>query len=393
VIMKKLFICFMLLSAIIIPLACGNQNNAPSGPIGGGPTSTPTRTSTPGGVATSTSTPTPGGPTNTPTNTETVTPTFAVAAPAFVGNFGTSSSPNGMYYDAGSKNLFVAENDGTNPEVEVFTNTAGNLALNDFTNFLVVNTGSGPSTAFLVGPQGFADTTILQNQNGCPLNPSGNFYGILDVNPSGGATFYTGLYGNFNGAGATVNSWGYQAEVKPECLTADTEGNFYIADTGNGYVEQWDPCSGPSQFGLHRWNNYYNAGLGASVTFVKPYSLACDAAGNIFVGDAGVPNSQIIEFTSGGTTVVANGIFNGVAGCVVQGLAVDASDNIYISDSFNHQIEEFARVAGVWSLLRAWGLPIGSSEYNSFSPSCISLTGANIIVGDKTNEQLVVFGP
>jgi hypothetical protein len=389
--MKKLFVCLVLLSAIIIPLACGNQNNSPSGPIGGGPTNTPTKTPTPGGA---TITPTPGGPTNTPTNTPTITPTFAVAAPPFVFNIRTSSSPNGMYYDATATNLYVAENDGTNPQVEVFTNTGGVLALNNFTNFLIVNTGSGPSTAFLHGPQGFADTNIATGQYGCPAVAHGNYYDILDINPvGGGVTMYTGLYTNFNGASATVSSWGTQLLNNPQCLTADTVGNFYIADTGNGYVEQWDPCSNPSQFPLDRWNTYYNAGLGASQSFVKPVALACDAAGNLFVGDAGVANSQIIEFTTGGTTVVNNGIFNGIAGCVVQGLATDASDNVYVSDSFNHLIEEFSRVAGVWSLQRSWGLPISVHQPNSFSPTCISLTGANIIVGDKGNSELDVFGP
>jgi hypothetical protein len=389
--MKKLFVCLVLLSAIIIPLACGNQNNSPSGPIGGGPTSTPTKTPTPGGA---TITPTPGGPTNTPTNTPTITPTFAVSAPPFDGNYGTASSPNGMYYDSGSKNLFVAENDGTDPEIEIFTNTAGVLSLNFFTNFLIVNTGSGPSTAFLHGPQGFADTTITTPLNGCQI--TGNFYAVLDVDAAtSGVTFYTGILGGggISSASATVSSWGVQGFNNPKCLTADTLGNFYVADTGNGYVENWDACSGPSQQTLHRWNNYYNASLGASAAFVKPVALACDAAGNVFVGDAGVPNSQIIEFTTGGTTVVNNGIFNGIAGCVVQGLAVDASDNVYVSDSFNHQLEEFARVAGVWSLLRSWKQAVGTSEYYSFNPTCISLTGTNIIVGDYTNEQLVVFGP
>lgn len=391
--MKKLVFCLILLSTIIIPLACGNSNNSPSGPIGGGPTSTPTKTPTSGGP---TNTPTPGGPTNTPTLTPTITPTFAIVAPAFDGNYGTSSGPNGMYYDLVAGNLYVAENDSVhpNPEVETFSNAGGVLSLSNFSNFVVLFiNGGGPTTVLLVGPQGFADTTIASGQNGCPS--AGNYYAILDVSPSsGGATFYSGT-GPFSES-ATVSSWGTQLLSNPKSLTADTAGNFYIADSNNGFVGTWDACSGPSQFPLHRWWNYYDAALGASVSFIKPVALACDANENIFVGDAGVPNSQIIEFTSGGTTVVANGIFNGVSGCVIQGMAVQtvgANDFVYVSDAFNHQIEEFAIVAGAWSLQRSWKLPIGSSEYNAFSPTCISLTGANIIVGDLTNQQLVVFGP
>ena len=314
--MKKLFVCLVLLSAIIIPLACGNQNNAPSGPIGGGPTSTPTKTSTPGGAATSTPTPTPGGPTNTPTSTITPFPSAPSPTPVFDINEGASSAANGAYYfgTGASGTLYVAENDGINPEVQEFANTAGNLVYSTGTNFVVNIIHGASATIFLVGPQGFASTNIQV----APLpNPPTNFYAILDENASGAATLYSGT--NFNSASATVASWGTQILSSPKCLTADAIGNFYVADTGNGYVEEWGANSSPSQYPDHRWFNYYDFQLGKSVSFVSPYSVACDpntsgaTAGNVFVGDRGVLNSKIVEFTSGGAAVVGNGIFYGIS--------------------------------------------------------------------------------
>jgi hypothetical protein len=381
---------------IIIPLACGNQNNTPSTPISGeANTRTPTPTST-SAVFSPTPTFTPGGPTSTFTSTFTSTPTFAIATPVFDGNNGISSSANGTFYsgNGASGTLYIAANDGINPEVEEFTNTNGVLSYSTNSNFVVVTVNGSASTVLLVGPQGFAATTITV---GIPTPTY--FWAILDENTSGGATLYSGL-SPFN-APSTCAAWGNNLFKSPKCLTADSIGNFYIADTGNGYVEQWYMNCYPSQLGYHRWNNYYDYQTGNSVTFVNPYAVACDptAAANVFVGDAGVPNSRIIEFTSGGTSVVSNGIFSGVKNCIVQGLAVDASDNVYVSDSFNHQVEEYGLVGGVWSLLRTWSIPVGTSvgtgyiEYYPFNPSSICLTGSNIFVGDYTNQLVDVFGP
>jgi hypothetical protein len=114
--MKKIVFCLILMSAIIIPLACGNQNNSPSGPIGGGGGATATSTASP------TKTFTPGGPTSTPTplpagaNTPTPTPTFAIPTPVYEHTYGTFASPNGMVIAGGVMSLAEKENSGAGYE-------------------------------------------------------------------------------------------------------------------------------------------------------------------------------------------------------------------------------------------------------------------------------------
>jgi hypothetical protein len=348
--LKKGVVTLVLLTAIGLPLACTTNNSStPTAPITG-------------------HTATPGGPTSTPTTTLVpgATPTFTatfIATPAYMGNLGTSSAPNGMYFTGTS--LYVAENDGVLPMVEIFGVNGAAVSLNSATNFVVEQSAT---TVLLDGPQGFAST--------------GGYFGILDVASSGAATLYAGP-SSIPSAPLTQSSWGNQGLKFPKGFTGDSQGNFYVADTGNGYVDEYQAAGSPGSFPIHRWKGY-----SSSNTFVQPYSVACDSNNNVFVGDVESGSSQIEEYASGGTTIL--GTFRTVPGCIVHGLAVDSSDNIYVADAGNALIEEYT-LSGL--LLREWGLPHSNFEFLTFSPSCIILTGTNIIVGDYFNEEIDVFGP
>jgi hypothetical protein len=425
--------CLVILAAIIIPLACGNQNNAPAGPIGGGVTATftPVITNTPAPTLSPTPTITPGGPTftNTPTNTlvagvntPTFTPTFAITY-TFQHNYGTTASINGMVI-TGSQ-LTVAEDDSTyGPMVEGFSIQAGGVVtpVPGQANFVWQGF---PTPTTTPGEAGYVFTAVgLAGPQGF-INPSGGngYAAILDTNGAA-ATLYYGvsaaaapspwnqnIYNGWTGYGLgfgwepwTTSGFNIVGGFKsPKGMGADTSGFIYIADTGNSRVEQFGNIIGP----FHAWSGNSGAAFANGflpVAFVSPYAVACDAStpATVYVGDNGYSPAVVEEFASGGTTIT--GGFKTVKGCVIHGIAVGPSPNylVYVSDAGggvgNGQIEIYSNGTGAYAalpvgtLLSAVSNPQGYSEAATFDPTGIGFDANGYIwVGDATNRQIVSF--
>ncbi len=441
---KKVLLVFILLSGLIIPLACSDNNSAPtkpSAPSAGGSTNTPTGT-----VSTST---TPTGTIPTSTSTPTFTPTGAISpsatftitwtpafTPAYDNNYGTSAGANGMYYDGTT--VYVAEAESKAGIIvnalEQFTNSGGGVLVYNFTGNIIVKGQATPCIAYT----GVTQTTSLVNYPmGLAVSSPGGLVGglpgmveILDASSSGGATLYAennyflcptasdgGPFSYFTPGfgGASFNN--------PKCLTADTFGHFYVADTGNGYVDEFDgggtttyyDVLGGSPLWLHRWNGSGGGFGAAGVQFKVPNSLACDTFGNVYVGDSGpygsggVTTSMVQIYSSGGTSIL--GSFTLIPGCVVNGLTVDNTGDFYVSDTNNGEVEQYQIISATgvtpapWpppsgtvytqvGLRRAWGDPHSYHEFVPYVPSCLQFIGGGyIVVGDTGNDFLNVFGP
>jgi hypothetical protein len=394
--MKKLLVLLILLSGILFPLACSDNNSnkgtGPALPGSGG--------STPGSGGIATSTPNPSAGTLTP-------------VPAYQNVVGLSAAPNGMYYDSGTNILAVAEGTTITGNITAFEGyNVTTLTRTNFTN--LYETGFPPPPPTPAPTPAWVGTTIIAS---LPQGfaKSGGIYGFLDSSPSGSASLMEGCYSFFLGqvpqgvSQYPTNTTGYggSAFVSPRAIAGDSLGNFYVADTGNAYVEQFAAvCSvGPytSPAWLHRWNAF-----NPTSPFKKPTALVCDspAAGwtgnNIWVGDAGYSPSLIEAFGAGGTTLVAS--WTTIPNCVVNGLAVDqgstcggvAGPCVYVADSGNEQVEVYTSTG---QLLREWGPPPAALHTVTlpFIPASIAIVGnpeTSIIVGDAGgSNNLVVYGP
>ena len=107
---------------------------------------------------------------------------------------------------------------------------------------------------------------------------------------------------------------------------------IYIADSGNGRVLALNPDG--SLAGTI-------TGTGSSA-LVNPQGVALDSSGNVYVSDAAL--NQVLEFISTGTFVRFIGLGPGSGQGQFNnpmGLAVDADGTVYVADSLNARVEVF----------------------------------------------------
>ncbi len=118
--------------------------------------------------------------------------------------------------------------------------------------------------------------------------------------------------------------------------------------------------------------------------------VATDAAGNIYVADAG--NGRVEQFSPGGTFRGSWGSPGSGPGQLSQpaGVAVDAQGDVYVADSGNHRIVEFAPNGQV---LRDWG-SLGSAPGQFNYPTALAFEpGGDLYVADTGNDRVQRFRP
>jgi sugar lactone lactonase YvrE len=259
---------------------------------------------------------------------------------------------------------------------------------------------TGPGLVVLGSGTGVGEETQLINVQGAPLgvytfttplsgnlpfnqpmgvaaDAHGNFYvadtgnnRVCEVAPSGTVTVL----------GATMTN--PPVFSGPEGVAVDQQGDVFVADTGNARV-----CEFTANGGFQT--------LGAAGTFSSPTSVAVDTQGNIFVADPG--NDEIFELDSSGDVTFSAGT-QGVAGNedssdgnalfnAPHGVAVDGQGNVYVADTGNGTVRKitFASSGGVTiSTLRD---DILGNAFTYSSPEGVAVDASgNVFVSDGNDD-------
>jgi sugar lactone lactonase YvrE len=373
--MKKISLILIVLAGLIVPLACTSSN--PTGPLATynlTATFTNTFTPTPTNWAGYTSTTTPGvtstftltvtntatmtntlihtaTPTNTPTSTNTLLPTPVLTNVPWT----TSAPPNGLTYD-GSVTVYAAEGtEGvTGGIIQMFNGTSG-LSLGTMTTY--------DGTHFFSQPNGVAYYSGILYVVDQMANA---VYGVNLAVPASSITLTTWTS---TGGGAPSSF------LNPEGIAVDGSGNVYVADTGNDYVEVFN--SSLSTTPIAEFGGF-GSGNGK---FNNPSALTVDGSGNIYVADAS--NERIQIFTS---SFGYSSQFPTASGSDVFGITLNGG-NVFVADSGTNQVFEYNSTG----LLLTQGL--GISPTNNPSPDSLVFIGANLLVGDYSNNQLYLVTP
>ena len=198
------------------------------------------------------------------------------------GNSATFNNPKHVAVDAAG-NVYVAD--------------TGNNKIRKITPTGIVSTFAGNGTSGAI--DGTGTTASFNNPSGVAVDPNGNVY-VADMNnheirkitPSGMVSTFAG-----NGAIGATDGTGTAASFKwPSHLTLDPSGNLYIADMGNHKIRKINSSGVVSTFAGNGINSMVNSSLTLS-SFNSPQGVALDASGNVYVADSG--NGIIRKITLG----------------------------------------------------------------------------------------------
>src|SRR5665213_2169812 len=283
----------------------------------------------------------------------------------------------------------------------------------------VITTVAGTGTAGFSGDHGPAINARLNQPYGVAVDPLGNLFisdrvngvirkvdttGTISTIAGGNAAACSGAAGD---GGAATSA----CLVGPMGIALDTAGSLYIADgdlireVTNGVITTV-AGAGLTASG---YNGDNRLAIGAQLN--KPQSVAVDATGNLYIGDA---LNFRVRMVSGGviTTVAGKGSADDTnvvgsipatsAGITPNGIGLDVQGNLYVADSGNAIDNFIFKVSsGQISTIAGRGYPPGYGGDNG--PAVIAaLNGplgvaadllGKIYVADSSNNLIRVLIP
>jgi sugar lactone lactonase YvrE len=281
-----------------------------------------------------------------------ISPAGNVTTLAGNGNSGFSDSTDGT----GATAKFTYPNG-------VAVDSNGNVFVADTGNHKIRKiTPSGNVTTFAGGNQGFSDSTDgtgataqFNFPSGVAVDTAGNVYvadsnnqKIRKISLTGNVTTLAGGNSGFSdstdGTGATAMFFG------PIGVSVDSSGNVYVADMNNQKIRKISPAGNVTTLaGGNQGFNDSTDGTGATAQFSSPQGVAVDNSGNVYVSDGG--NNKIRKITSAGNVSTLAGSNNGFSDSTdgtgataqfssPQGVAVDNSGKVYVADVNNQRIRK-----------------------------------------------------
>ena len=304
----------------------------------------------------------------------------------------------------------------------VADDSSGNIYVGDSHNYMVrevvkstglVNFFAGDGTYGYTGDGGAATSAEITYPFGVAKDSTGNVY-VADtynclvrrVNTAGTISTFAGLVvtnsprcGYSGDGGSATGAELYQ----PYGVAVDSKNSVYIADFSEHVIRRVTSGTITTIAGIGGIAGYSgDGGLATNALLYQPVAVAVDPAGNVFIADYN--NCRIREIS------VATGLINTVAGtgnCAFtgdglaiangigypQGIAVDANDNLFISD-YNERVR-WVSPNGIMTTVAGNGVAGFSGDGGSataaelYEPTGIVLdSSGNILVSDYNNGRV-----
>jgi sugar lactone lactonase YvrE len=207
-----------------------------------------------------------------------------------------------------------------------------------------------------------------------------------------------GSCGSFDGTGPAARF------NFPEGLACDGHGNLYVADTGNSTIRQIVIATQAvtTLAGLPVVAGSTD-GIGTNARFFSPYGVTADGQGNLFIADSNNQTIRQLVLSSLQVSTLAGkvgmgGLVNGAGTaarfCNPGGIAADGAGNVYVAESCGFDIRKVTVDGGVVSTfvgeLGLAGSQDGVGTAASFGmPQALVYDGAgNLYLADQSNAEV-----
>jgi len=313
-------------------------------------------------------------------------------------SFAQLNFPNGLAVDASSGDLLIS--DSQNRRIRKVASSG------------IISTVAGNGTQGFGGDGGPAVNALFDTPRAVAVDADGNLL-VADTNnsrlrritPAGIVSTFAGIAASgFTSDGGPATS----ARLNlPGSLAPSPDGSVYFTDCNNRLrkigsdgilntipATSWDFCT------FDYYNYYYDALARGSVTL--------DAAGNLYVSDT--YHYRIYKVTPAGIASIYAGTgqygFSGDGGLAtsarisdIGGLALDATGNLYITDSSNNRIR-MVTTAGIISTVAGGdqggfagdGGPALSAQFSGPTALAMDATG-NLYIADTFNNRIRRISP
>ena len=208
------------------------------------------------------------------------------------------------------------------------------------------------------------------------------------------------------GAGQLGSSGGGSQSNSPTGVAFDGKGDLFAADPTNNRVVEYTPSS-PTSYPRTGTVVAGTGGAGSGLSQLSgPNGVAVDTAGDLFVADS--LNNRVVEYAYNAATgsypasgkVVAG---TGTAGSGLtqlsdpQGIALDASGDLFAADYGNNRVEEFAYNSATGSYAATATMVAGTGTAGSganqlAAPSSVALDAkGDLFIADAHNERVMEY--
>ena len=211
-------------------------------------------------------------------------------------------------------------------------------------------------------------------------------------------------------------SYRYQAEtlygpwehsISPRGVAVDANGNVYVADDSNHRVWRIARVSGASEVIAGTGAEGYSGDGGPAVRarLAWPDGLAVDASGNVFVADSNNNRVRRIDAMSGAIETIAGTGEEGDSGdggpatqaqlAWPAGLAIDRAGNIFVADRANHRVRRIDAMSGAIETIAGTGEEGDSGDGGPATQAQLAFpwsvgvdAGGNVFVADYENHRV-----